>query len=346
MSDQEKIEFDEQFQNAISASLKKVTVSDELRQRLMGRLQAESRDSIPEGLSEEEATDFEHKFAQAVHKSQEWAPEDQIALRTESAVSAEIGRNVLSERSVHALLEGAEEPAELAKSQTPPEKVQYLKALRAEVRRSTQELKAPDSVRDKVIKALEDEKPASGSKVIAFPSRAQWSRGLKTLTSLAAAFALVFLTIFSSADAALANSVRADHKMCCDKALKLQPNGPPSGLQAMLQSRYGPVPVPPVDESWDLRISKVCQCDDGQPMVHLLYTRDGKDGKLESISFHFLPDQDGKRADKYELTETKLHAISEGDFPVIGWVEGDWVCTACSPELDAEQMKAVFAGGL
>ena len=346
MSEQEKNEFDAQFQNAISASLKRVTVSDELRNKLMGRLQTESRESVPEGLSEELASDFEHRLARAVQKSQEWAPEDKVALRTESALSVEMGRNVLSERSVHALLDGAEPPVEFSKVEAPADKVKFLKSVRSEVRRTTQELTAPKSVRAGVMKALELEQPSSRGKVIAFPSKAQWSRGVKALTSLAAAFALVFLTIFGSADAALANSVRADHKMCCDKALKLQPDGPPSGIKAMLQSKYGAVPVPPVDETWNLRVSNVCHADDGQPMVHLLYTRDGDNGELESISFHFLPDQDGKRAEKYALTESKLHEISEDDFPVIGWTEGDWVCTACSPELSADELKQAFAGGI
>jgi hypothetical protein len=346
MSEKEKKEFDEQFQSAISASLKKVTVSDDLRKKLMGRLQTESRDSVPQGLSEEVASDFEHRFAQAIQKSQEWAPEEKIALRAESVVSAEAGRNMLSERSVQALLDGAQAPEELAGLETPADKIKFLQTVRSEVRRTTQELTAPESVREGVLKALKGEKPAARGKVIAFPTRAQWSRGLKTLTSLAAAFALVFLTIFGSADAALANSVRADHKMCCDKALKLQPNGPPTGIKAMLQSKYGSVPVPPVDDSWDLRVSNVCRSDDGQPMVHLLYTRDGKDGELESISFHFLPDQEGQRADKYSLNESKLHEISDGDFPVVGWTEGGWVCTACSPELSADQLKQAFAGGI
>lgn len=347
MSDQKKSEFEEQFQNALSASLKKVTVSDELRQKLMGRLQAETRESVPEGLSEEVASDFEQRLARAVQRSQDWAPEDQVALRTESAVSAKMGKNVLSERSVHALIDGAQAPADLKDLEAPPDKVRFLQSVRGEVRRTTQEMKAPESVRAGVMRALEGEIPSQRNKVIAFPTRAQWSRGVKTLTSLAAAFALVFLTIFGSADAALANSVRADHKMCCDKAMKLQPDGPPSGLKAMLQSKFGAVPVPPVDESWDLRVSNVCHADDGQPMVHLLYTRDGKDGKLESISFHFLPDMDGKRASKYALDQQELHELNDdADFPVVGWVEGNWVCTACSPELNADQLKHVFDGGI
>jgi hypothetical protein len=345
MSEQDKNEFDEQFQSAISASLKKVTVSDDLRQKLMGRLQTQSQESVPEGLSEEVASNFEHRLAQAVQKSQDWSPDNKVVLQAEATVSAEMGRNVLGERSVHALVDGAHPPADLNGMETPADKIKFLKAVRSEVRRSTQELTAPETVRQGVMKALEGERPSSRGKVIAFPSKAQWSRGVKTLTSLAAAFALVFLTIFSSADAALANSVRADHKMCCDKALKMQPDGPPSGMKAMLQSKYGPVPTAPIDDSWSLRISNVCRTDDGQPMVHLLYTRDGKDGELESISFHFLPDMDGKRADKYSLNESKPHAVSEGDFPVMGWTEGNWVCTACSPELDGEQLKLAFADG-
>lgn len=347
MSDQKKSEFEEQFQNAISASLKRVTVSDELKQKLMGRLQTEARESVPEGLTEEAASDFEQRLAQAVHRSQEWAPEDHVALRTESAVSVEMGKNVLSERSVHALIDGAAEPEEMKNLESAADKVRFLKTVRGEVRRTTQELRAPDSVRQSVMKALEGELPSRRNNVIAFPTRAQWSRGVKTLTTLAAAFALVFLTIFGSADAALANSVRADHKTCCDKAMKLQPDGPPNGMKAMLQSKFGAVPVPPVDEGWDLRVSNVCHADDGQPMVHLLYTRDGKDGTLESISFHFLPDLDGKRASKYALEEQELHELNDdADFPVVGWVEGNWVCTACSPELNAEELKQVFDGGL
>lgn len=342
MSDEERIEFEERFQDAVSASLKRVSVSDELRQKLLGRLQEESRDALPQGLSEEQADRFELKLARAVQKSQDWAPEDSVVLRTESTLSKEMGRNVLSERSVHAILDGSDTPPELSHDENSQSKLAYLKSLRSEIHRSTQELTAPESVKNNILKALNSEEPSARPKVVAFPNRAQWSRSLKALTSLAAAFALVFLTIFSSADAALANSVRADHKMCCDKALKVQPNGPPAGLKAMLSSKYGAVPSPKMDESWDLRISKFCQCDDGQPMVHSLYTRENEKGELESISFHFLPNPGGQRAEKYSLSEPGLHVVSDGDFPVVGWVEGNWVCTACSPELDALQLKALL----
>ncbi|MFA5504992.1 MAG: hypothetical protein WC314_11200 [Vulcanimicrobiota bacterium] len=258
MSDQKKSEFEEQFQRAISAGLKKVTVSDEFKQRLV-------------------------------------------------------------------------------------EKLEFEEAMRAEVGRSYQKIKAPEEVRNRVLQALQEEAPPS-PKVIPLPTRAQWNRGVKTLASLAAAFALVFLAIFSSADAVLASSVRADHKHCCDRAMQVSPNRQTRGLAA-IQSRYDSLPATPVDESWELRVSGVCYTEDGQPMVHLLYTRDGGQGNLQSISFHFLPDQGGQRPNKYSLEQQELHLIAEGDFPVVGWMEGNWVCTACSPELDAETLKKAFSAG-
>ena len=80
-------------------------------------------------------------------------------------------------------------------------------------------------------------------------------------------------------------------------------------------------------------------------MVHLLYTRKNQKGRLESISFHFFPNREQK-ADKLNLSESELRTLSDDGFPVVGWLEGRWICTACSPDLNLEGLTDQVQLGL
>ena len=344
MSKKKKEDFEKKFQAAVSESLQSITVSDKLRAQIMEKLEAEPKAELPDGVDEEVVSDFQEKLSDAVHRSQEWSPEDEVALRTEAAVSQELKENVLSERSVGAIAAGAEVPEALAEVGVPEDKLRFVKTLRSEVKRSTGELTAPDDVRGRVVEALAEEKAKRARpRLIALPTSRQWKRGLSALTTLAAGFAVVFITLFGSAEAALASSVRSDHQNCC------RASGARKGLSgrtmtAMLETKYGSVPVPPVDGSWTLRVSKVCLTDDAKPMIHQLYNRENEDGQIETMSLHFLPNQAAKKK-KLGVTSEEPEALDKGDFPVVAWSEGDWVCTACSPELSEDELKKI-AGGL
>lgn len=338
MSEENKQEFDEKFQAAISASLRGTKASDELRNSILGKLQAESKVELPEGVTEESVTHFQERLSEAVHQShQEWAPEDGLVLRTEAKMGVEVEANILSERAVVALSMGEDVPPQLERFPLPAEKMKFVTSLRSEIRRSTEELKAPELTRRRVEKALKRE---MGQEKVSVISPRTWKRGLSALTSLAAGFAIVFITLFGSADAALASSVRSDHQNCCRKAKVLE-KAPSGRLKAMMESKFGPVPVPGVDSSWSLRVSKMCMTEEGKPLVHLLYSRPSENGKTETMSFHFLPSSEVEQ-DKYSLTANEVKNISDSeDFPVVGWLEGDWICTACSPDLDLTSLKTV-----
>ena len=337
MSEKEKTKFENQFTTALSASFGNLKASDALRDKIVARLREESSSTLPEGINEAVSSNFQKKLSGAVAKSQDWAPEDRVILQTEATLSSEMNKNVLSERSVGAILSGEEVPSSLANIPVPEEKMRFVEVLRSEVKRSTGELVAPVEVRERVVESVEKEAGTSTSNVIAFPGRSQWKRGFGALTSLAAGFAVVFFTLFGSADVALANSVRLDHQDCLRSAMKFQKNGPPKNMKAMMTSKYGDVPVPSVDSSWNLRVSQVCETEEGQPMVHLLYSRINDSQKMESLSLHFIP-ADASETSSVELDSGEVEQISDGDFPVVAWQAGDWVCTACSPDLDTETL--------
>lgn len=309
----------------------------------MGKLAEASKVEPPEGVTEEVATHFQGCLSEAVARSQDWAPEDELVLRTEASVSAEMGQNVLSERAVGALVAGETPPEELQKHPVPEEKLRFVETLRSEIKRSTGELKAPVEVREAIVKRLDEEMGSGKGQLIAFPTRAQWKRGLSALTSLAAGFAVLFVTLFSSADAALANSIQWDHENCCRAVMAKQGKQAPRGVKAMLQSAYGEVPQPPVGDSWDLRMSNVCRTEDGKPMIHLLYSRVDEQGELETMSFHFIPDKFTKK-ENLSLSTDEVKDISKDDFAVVAWLEGEWVCTASSPDLDSQILKSEASG--
>lgn len=339
MSDQAKQEFEQRLSEAVAASLGSVRPTDELRGRLLERLSAERVSSVPG--SEESVQQFERRLAEVVKASQQLAPPDSLVLRVESALGRELGHNVMSERSAAALLEGEDQP------EGPPlesGKFRFLNSLRAECRRANEQITAPDSVRRSVLAALDRASTKPADNLVVFPGRSVWKKSLSALTSLAAGFAIVLFTLFGSADVALANSVRSDHRNCCKRALTAPPS-PPSTLENALESRYGAVPVPPVDSTWQLRVSKMCMAENGQPMLHLLYTRPNEKGETTSMSLHFLPLDRSNQNNKYRLKDEGVQVLDEREgFPVVAWTEGDWLCTACSPELSGEELRSAVRG--
>lgn len=338
MSKNKKTQFEDEFQAAISASLKSITTSEDLRAKILAKLSDEKIGKVPDGVDEKVATEFQTRLSEAVERSQDWAPEDSVVLRTEAALSKEVGRNVLSERSVGALTDGAEVPEALAEVPTSEEKRRFVETVRSEIRRSTGELTAPSQMRDRIIGALDSEAAKSRSRnLIPLPTKKQWKRGLSALTSLAAGFAIVFMTLFSSAEVALASSVRSDHKNCC-RATRAKTNTSQLNREAMVESQFGPVPKAPLDGSWNLKVSKVCRSDGNKPMIHLLYNRKNAGGQVETVSFHFVPSSQLKK-DQLNLEEARPQKLAEGEFPVVAWLEGDWICTACSPEMTSDELS-------
>lgn len=337
MNNEHKKQFEHQFQAAISQTLRQVSATDDVRSRILHRLKQEPVPTLPVDLSEEKSQQFQDRLSEAVHRSQEQAPDDRLVLRIETALSRELQQDLLSERAVAALLGEEASVQPLVGFSLSQEKTAFIHSLRAEIARTTQKRITPIQTRTRVLQALTTaQRPAS--KIIPFPSRGQWARGLSALTSLAAGFAILFVTLFTSADVALANSVRADHVSCC-RGASITQDSSAEEVQAILESEFGPVPVPPVDSSWVLRVSRICQTEEGKPMVHLLYMRANGENNSESMSMHFIPKK------HYDINSTKLSGetvqpLSDDNFPVVAWTEGDWVCTACSPDLDMTSLRA------
>lgn len=78
-------------------------------------------------------------------------------------------------------------------------------------------------------------------------------------------------------------------------------------------------------------------------MVHYVYARPGADGKVETISIHFIPpaaDSKGMKVGKPD----SIREIADGEFPVVAWQQGYWLCAACSPDLDAKALRAELSG--
>lgn len=324
--------FEDSFREALSKSFQSTGAPEGLRKRLLERLSTVERRPLPDGVDEGAVSVFQERFSLAVHRSNDWSPEEALSLRVEAKVGAEIGRDCFSERSVGALVEGAPNPSEMSVS---PEKLRFVSSLRGEIRRSSGELKAPETARRRIEEALRAEaRPVT--RVVPFPTKAQWKRGLSALTTLAAGFALVFITLFGSTDVALANTVRRDHKSCCRWAL--DSDGKACQPMSALEGRFGSVPKPRLDSSWKLMLSQVCHGDGGRPMIHMLYSRPGADGLTRTLSLHFIPDRERDNED-LKLKENQPSRISDDGFPVLGWREGDWICTACSPDLGLEELS-------
>ena len=341
MNENSKLEFEEKFNSAVTAGLKKSVVSDALRSKILSRLEGESKIALPEGVTEQSSLDFQERLSVAVHKSQDWAPEDVVILRAESRLSGELKKNILSERSVGALAAGHEAPPSLSSAPVPEEKLRFVQTLRDEIKRTTAELKASEEVRAQIKTRLDEENTQTSKndkKVLAFPTRTQWKRGISALGSLAAGFAIMFVTLFGSADVAMANSIQTDHQTCCQSIKIHNKEQSVKYIQSDVPSEFANAPAPPVDSSWELQFSEVCESEKGETMIHHIYSRPGdEENAVETLSFHFFPELAAERGN-FRLEQDKTKDISSDDFAVIAWLEGDWVCTASSSELDSESL--------
>lgn len=326
--DQEK--FEDRFRAAVSESLGAARAGEDVRKRLQARLKSEAPGTVPEGVSEEGVSRLEFQLQQAVARSSEWSAPDEVALRTEQAVSEEAGQDLLSERSVHALLEGESEG--LVSS----EKARYLKAFRESLREGLGAQEAPEGVRSRLVATIRQE----ANKVVAIDSsarRSAWGRPATAILSLAASLAVVLGLFLGGAETALAKNVRGDHQHCAAMAGKVTPR---PTFARTLASRYGEVPDPPVDPIWELRVTNLCPDSTGRAMVHYVYSKE-TNGKVETLSIHFIPPSQNARNLKVADVED-LHEVEQGQFPVLAWRQGAWLCTACSPELDADALRAAL----
>ncbi len=329
MSQSQQDKFEVTFQNAVRASLNKTCVSSGLRERISVSLSAASNDSrCPESLDVTALDDFQTNLSQAVAQSQVWAPSDEVALRVESYLSAELKTDLLSERSVHCASQTAALDVDVC-----PDKTRFLKGLRDAVYASQSAILCPTACRRRIEEAIASQKEA---KILPFPTKSQWKRGIGALASVAAGFAVLMGSLFGSADKALANSVRRDHQMCCRKVNELAAtSGLPESLKTLItQTQDGTVPKVPLGKQWGLVISKICVTEDGHSMVHDLYRRGD-----ETLSLHFFPPDSGERVDSKVPKN-----LSDGAIPVMAWEKQGWTITACSSELDEERIKAVIDG--
>lgn len=353
MDNNDKDKFQEQLQAAISSSLRTGQATDSLRERLRQRLQEESvqLEALPEGVSEPAVSDFEARLSEAVERASEWSPEDAAVLRTEARVSYELGRDVFSERSLHAVVDG--ESAEGISEQ----KLRYVGAYRQAIAQSISAATAPDSLRERVAEAIRREAAAleSGMKADTTPLQPQessrkvipinpWRKRFKKAAgwgmSLAASFAIVFVLFFSGAEAAIANDVQRDHQHCA--GMVKETSTPRVGFAEKIKEIYGEVPAPPVDDSWTLKMNNLCPNENGVKMVHYVYARTNAQGEEETLSLHFIPPARDSR-DMKAGQPKKLHEI-KGDFAILGWTQGYWTCTVCSPDVDVDTLRKSVAG--
>lgn len=327
MSQEPEEKFEQHLQAAVKASLTATRAGDDLRSRLRQALAA-APGPAPAGLGEEEATRFTGALAQAVARGQQWAAADDVARRVEGALSQEAGTDLRSERSVHS-----------APDDGSP-KARYLAALRASVRASQQELVAPDACRQRIAAALRAA-AAPPARVVPLPTpatrdrpgrRPLWKRALVAGTSIAAGFALLFVSLVGGADSALAETVRKDHNRCCSAL-----SGSALKRCASYDSKlYGPLPEPPIAADWVRVASRMCQAENGGPMIHNVYVRDGK-----KVSVHFLPPGENLAKPGSSPPEE----IAGGSFPVIAWQSQGWTVTACSSDLDANALAGLLDQG-
>jgi hypothetical protein len=101
----------------------------------------------------------------------------------------------------------------------------------------------------------------------------------------------------------------------------------------MRESQSGEVPPAEVASGWVLVASKVCQTDDGRPMIHNVYMRGGR-----TLSLHFLPPEGSG-----DRESTSPREIAGDDFPVMAWEESGWTVTACSTDLDAAGLASTVS---
>lgn len=325
--------FEHSFLEVVSHSFSSQRAPEDLKKRLTERLSAEDRLPLPEGVDEQVASSFQDRLSMALHRCCDQSPDGSVALRVEAEITSLTGRDSFSERSIWALVQGSQVPTDAG---IPREKLRFVSGLREAVRRSVVEQRASESVRLRIEEALKSQDRTT-AKTVEIASKKQWRRGLSALTTLAAGFALIFLTLFGSTDVALANTVRRDHKNCCPGALKSGGNA--CRPLSVLESRFGSLPKPRINASWKLILSQVCQDEGGRPMIHMLYSQPGPDDRARTLSLHFIPLQEGSD-EKLRLKENQPVRISDEGFPVLGWREGSWICTACSPDLELQELRA------
>ena len=338
MNQDSQEQFKQSLQAAVQASLRsRCLASDDLRSRLFDALSAEAA-RAPSGLEEQSLASFESALGQAVNRSQDWAPDDSVVLRVESAVGQAAGRDLRSEHSLHGAPDSDADPA----------RVRYLAALRGAVKKSQAALVASAQCRALIETAVTAEaalnaprftvpvgksaEPSDKGGVIPLPiserrsGRPVWKRALATTASLAAGFALIFVSLLGGADKALADSVRKDHVRCCS-ALS---GAPMKSCASYRSSLYGELPAPPV-KGWELVASRMCHDEQGGPMIHNVYFLNGK-----TLSIHFIPPTVGN------TESTSAHAIGNGEFPVLAWEASGWTVTACSKDLSMEALVAAI----
>ena len=323
MSGSSKERFENAFRHAVSSSLAQGQASEAMRARLFAALeQADSK--APEGVLAEECDRFTQALSSAVERSQDWATQDQLAHRVETALGQEFSCDLRSERSVRF------QPDDGAKSR-------YLQALGQAVRESQQMKTAPESCRQKVLQGLKDlqSQTVSTPKVVSLPKTpssalrpSRWKQMMIGIGSVAAGFALLMGTLMGSADQAMAASVRQDHQRCCS-AMK---SSEMKRCASLSDSDFGPLPTATVAAGWDLVASKVCHDGQGKPMIHNVYARDKK-----TISLHFWPPQ----AKPAQAKAKAPRQIAGDGFPVLAWDAQGWTITACSDDVDSNTLAAL-----
>lgn len=334
--EQEKANFEKKFCSAIQASLRDEAVHARLKGRVMDLLNSASSAPASSLANEPQASEFEYRLSQAVAESSQWSPPDEVILATQSRLSGQLQVDLHEERAVwafNALTE--EERSEYSPSSS---KSRFLENWSQTFRSAVTERTAPAAVSQRVLARLIKDGMGQGvagrGQVIAFPAKPIVRRALAAMATLAAGFTFLVVTLFTSADSALANSVRADHQQCCRAAMARVSDGKP--ISEMLESEFGPVPVAPLDSSWELKVSRVCRNSSGQAMIHLLYAKDFN-GKTKRLSFHYLPNSTNSTTVQ---ENREIRQLTQDDFPVLAWTEGKWTCTICSPDLDAASLKS------
>lgn len=328
MSDEAKVQFEQTLQGAIKASLDGRRCQPEVRSRLLQRL-AQASERAPAGIDEGELARFEAAMAQAIQESQRGLVDGAVSQRVEAALGQATSRDLRSEQTVTAGLETSRTDETLANDP----KARYLLALQGAVSRSHQSRITPLPLRQNILKALGSASALTGSgaevapgkaapqtaKVVHLQARPRWRRALTAAATIAAGFALFFGTLMGGAEEALAESVRQDHKRCCEslKASEMA-SCPPFN-----SAEFGPLPPTQVTSDWTLVASRMCRTAAGGPMVHNVYLRDGA-----TISLHFLPSSAAAKPDSVP------RQIAQGEFPVIAWESSGWTVTACSSDLD------------
>ena len=321
MSQSHQEQFEQSFQQAVQASLKTGRACPEFRARLVEALAQQAPPTPPAGLSEEVSGTFQERLNEEVHQSQQWAADDDVCHRVETALSDEAKQDLLSERSRH-------------RHPDQSEKSRYLETFRQQISLSQQRLVAPDSCRTKVLEALRQEQE---SKVVPLPVRSPkrlgpsfWKRALLGVGSVAAGFAFLMGTLVGSAEKVLADSVRQDHQRCCS-AVK---SSTMKRCASVEDSDFGPLPKAKLAQGWELVASKVCRDGQDKPMVHNVYANQER----QTISLHFWPVQSQPRSEGKTQAPREL---AGDDFPVLAWDCQGWTITACSNDVDAGTLAAL-----